>query len=72
MANSSKKQDWIKDAIKRPGAFGKKAKAADMSTSAYANKVMSNKKDFSKLDQQQASLAKTLIGFKKPKKKRSA
>jgi hypothetical protein len=65
MANSSKKQKWIKDAIKRPGAFGKKAKAADMSTAAYANKVMSNKKDFSKRTQRQASLAKTLMGFKK-------
>jgi hypothetical protein len=72
MANSSKKQNWIKDAIKRPGAFGKKAKAADMSTAAYANKVMSNKEDFSKLDVKQASLAKTLMGFNKPKKKRSA
>ena len=51
MANSSKKQKWIKDAIKRPGA--------------YANKVMSNKKDFSKRTQRQASLAKTLMGFKK-------
>ena len=42
MANSSKKQKWIQDAIKRPGAFGKKAKAADMSTAAYANEIMSN------------------------------
>jgi hypothetical protein len=65
MANSSKKQNWIKDAIKRPGAFGKKAKAADMSTAAYANKVMSNKGKFSKRTQRQASLAKTLMGFKK-------
>ena len=71
MANSSKKQKWIQDAIKRPGAFGKKAKAADMSTAAYANEIMSNKENFSKLDVQQAGLAQTLMGFNKRKKKRS-
>ena len=32
--------DWIQGAIKRPGAFTKKAKAADMSVGAYANKVL--------------------------------
>ena len=63
MANSSKKQKWIQDAIKRPGAFGKKAKAADMSTAAYANKVMRNPKDFSTRTRRQASRAKTLMGF---------
>jgi len=30
--------DFIKSAIKRPGAFRAKAKAAGMSTSAYAQK----------------------------------
>ena len=33
-------KDWIKGAIKRPGAFTKKAKDAGMSVSKYANKVL--------------------------------
>ena len=33
-------KDWIKGAIKRPGAFTKKAKAAGMSVPQYANKVL--------------------------------
>ena len=33
---------WIQNAIKRPGAFRKKAKAAGMSTHAYAEKVLSS------------------------------
>ncbi len=32
-------KNWIKGAIKRPGAFTKKAKKAGMSTGAYAKKV---------------------------------
>lgn len=33
------KKRWIQGAIKHPGAFGRKAKAAGMSTSAYARKM---------------------------------
>ena len=32
-------KDWIKDAIKRPGAFTKKAEKRDMSTKEFASKV---------------------------------
>ena len=31
---------WIQKAIKRPGAFSAKAKRADMTTAAYARKVL--------------------------------
>ena len=55
--------DWIQGAIKRPGAFTKKAKAADMSVGAYANKVLKKGSDASTRTKRQASLAKTLRSF---------
>jgi hypothetical protein len=56
-------KDWIKGAIKRPGAFTKKAKAADMSVGAYANKVLKKGSGASTRTKQQANLAKTLRSF---------
>ena len=53
MANSSKKQDWIQDAVKRKGAFTKSDKWSKSDA-----KVSSRTK-------KQANLAKTLRGFKK-------
>ena len=39
-------ENWIKKATsKNPGAFTRQAKAAGMSTSAFANKVLANKDD---------------------------
>ena len=58
-----KSGDWIQGAIKRPGAFTKKAKAADMSVGAYANKVLKKDSDASTRTKRQASLAKTLRSF---------
>lgn len=34
------KKKWIQGAVKRPGAFTAKAKAAGMSVSAYAKEVL--------------------------------
>jgi len=56
---------WIKDAIKNPGAFTKKAKSAGMSTSAYANKVTKPGSKASTTTKRQANLAKTLSKMKK-------
>ena len=58
-----KSGDWIQGAIKRPGAFTKKAKAAGMSVSKYANKVLKEDSDASTRTKRQASLAKTLRSF---------
>lgn len=52
-------KNWIKGAIKRPGAFRKKAKAAGMSTRAYAQKM----KDAPGRTGKQARLALTLMGM---------
>jgi hypothetical protein len=56
---------WIQKAIKRPGAFTKKAKSAGMSVSAYANRVLREGSNASTLTKRQASLAKTLKKLRK-------
>ena len=56
-------KDWIKGAIKRPGAFTKKADAAGMSVSKYANKVLKKGSKADTRTKRQASLAKTLRSF---------
>ena len=53
-------KNWIKGAIKRPGAFTKKAKKAGLSTSAYAKKVTKKGSKASTRTKRQAGLAKTL------------
>jgi len=59
-------ENWIKKATsKNPGAFKRQAKAAGMSTGAFANKVMANKDDYNAKTEKRASLAKTLGGMKK-------
>jgi hypothetical protein len=58
-------ENWIKGAIKRPGAFSAKAKAAGMSTSAFAAKVSKPGSKASTLTKRQANLAKTLGKMRK-------
>ena len=57
-------ENWIKKATsKNPGAFTRQAKAAGMSTSAFANKVLANKDDYNAKTEKRANLAKTLSKF---------
>ncbi len=58
---------WIQDAIKEPGAFTKKAKAAGKSVSAYASEVTKGGSKASTKTKRQANLAKTLKGLNKGK-----
>lgn len=51
---------WIQSAIKNPGAFTKKAKAAGMSVQEYASKVTKKGSGASTQTKRQANLAKTL------------
>lgn len=57
MAN---KKNWIKGAIKRPGALTKKAKTAGKSISSYCSG-----KGLTTQTKRQCNLAKTLKGFNK-------
>ena len=52
--------NWIAGAIKRPGAFKRKAKAAHASTAEFASRVSANPEDYSPRTRRQAALAKTL------------
>jgi len=54
---------WIKKAIKRPGAFTAKAKAAGMSTTAFAAKMTAKGSKASTRTKRQANLAQTLSKF---------
>jgi hypothetical protein len=52
--------NWIKGAIKHPGSFSRKAKAAGKSTSAFASQVLKPGSKASTQTKRQANLAKTL------------
>ena len=56
-------KNWISDAIKRPGAFTRKANKAGKSVSAYARQVTAPGSTASTRTKRQANLAKTLKGF---------
>jgi hypothetical protein len=60
-------KNWIKGAIKRPGAFSAKAEKAGMSTAAYAAKVTKPGSTASTQTKRQANLAKTLGKMRKKK-----
>ena len=55
--------DWIKKAIKRPGAFKKKAKAAGETTRQYAAQVLKKDSKASTRTKRQAALATPLMGM---------
>jgi hypothetical protein len=56
--------NWIQGAVKRPGAFTRKAKSAGMGVQQYANQVLSDDSNASTLTKQQANFAKTMRGLK--------
>ena len=56
---------WIQSAIKRPGAFTKKAQAAGMGVQEFANKVSANPEEYPTRTRRQANLAKTLKNIRK-------
>ena len=58
MAKKSKAR-WIQGAIKRPGAFTKKAKKAGKSIAAYASSVLKKGSKAGATTKRQAALAKT-------------
>jgi hypothetical protein len=63
----AKEGGWIQGAIKRPGAFTAKAKAAGMSTSAFAKSVLKEDSKASTRTKRQAALAQTLGKMRKKK-----
>lgn len=55
--------------VKRPGAFREKAKAAGMSTAAYAAKVTAKGSTASKRTKKQAALSKAFETMRKKKRR---
>ena len=58
-------KNWIQGAVKRPGAFTKKAKAHDKSVQAFAKYVDDNPNKFDTRTKRQANLAQTFASMKK-------
>lgn len=52
--------NWIKGAIKHPGAFTKKAEKRGLSVAAFRSKVLANPGRYDTTTVRQANLAKTL------------
>lgn len=57
-------EHWIEKAVKRPGAFTKKANAAGKSVGEYAAQVTKPGSTASTRTKRQANLAQTLRSFK--------
>lgn len=57
--------DWIKKAIKHPGAFTAAAKRRGMTPAQLQRKVLANPEDYSERLRKQAQLRKTLVKRKK-------
>src|SRR5215471_7330286 len=62
-------EKWIQSAIKRPGAFTAKAKAAGKGTQAYARSVLKEGSQASTRTKRQAALAQTLSKLRSGKAK---
>ena len=58
-------KDWIKGAIKRPGALTEKAKKAGMTVAGYSAKMGKKSSTASKRTRQQIALRKTLGNMRK-------
>jgi len=61
--------NWIKGAVRNPGSFSRKAKAAGMSPSKFASKALKKGSKASTTTKRQAALAKTLGKLRQKKGK---
>jgi hypothetical protein len=62
-------KNWIKGAIKKPGAFRAQAKRAGKSTAAFARTVLKKGSKASTLLKRRARLAQTLAKLRKRRSK---
>ena len=68
MVRRLSKKNSLKNKIKRPGAFRKKAKAAGMSTDAYADKVLREGSNSDTRTKRQAAMARAFKSMRNRKK----
>ena len=64
----AKKKKWMAEAVKRPGAFTRKAKAAGMGVQSYARKVLAPGSGATLLTRRQAQYAKTAAKIARKRK----
>jgi len=71
MAKRKRKKKWIQKAVppSRRGIFARKAKAAGMSTAAYARKVLKKGSRARKATKRQARLSQTLARMRRRRRK---
>jgi hypothetical protein len=67
---AARKRLDIRKAIKRPGAFRKKAQQRGLSTREFMNRVLANPRAYDKLTVMQARFAKTLDRLRPRRKRR--
>ena len=56
--------NWMKGAVKHPGAFRASAKRAGLSTAAFASKVLAKGSKASALTKRRAALARTFAKYR--------
>jgi hypothetical protein len=67
---AARKRLDIRKAIKRPGAFRRKAQRRGLSTREFMNRVLANTQAYDKLTVMQARFAKTLERLRLRRKRR--
>jgi len=67
---SKRKNNWIQQAIRKPGAFRKQAQRAGKSTMEFAREVVRNPERFSKTTVRRARLAITLSKLRNRRKRK--
>jgi len=67
----TKNKNWIQGAIKRPGAFTKKAEERGISVKELTAKVTANPDEYDKTTVKQANLVKTLSKLRKHKQSKN-
>jgi hypothetical protein len=68
MTDKNKANNWIQDAVKRPGEFTRKAEKRNLSPAEFQETVLANPNKYDERTLKQARLRKTLVAIHKKKK----
>jgi hypothetical protein len=68
MTDKNKTNNWIQDAVKRPGEFTRKAEKRNLSPAEFQETVLANPSKYDERTLKQARLRKTLVAIHKKKK----
>ena len=68
MTDKNKTNNWIQDAVKRPGEFTRKAEKRNLSPAEFQETVLANPSKYDERTLKQSRLRKTLVAIHKKKK----